>query len=117
MFFWYKNSFLASAVSIFGCAMAMGGIAMITDGDTEGAVPMILLGIALAVLGKVISNNKAFKKWWKQVKDNNLESAVATDLNTAIAVYKKNPQNRTVKKIEQLNPSFAEYIRKNVVGK
>ena len=117
MFFWYKNSFLASIVSIFGCALAMGGIAMFNNGEASTAVIMIILGVALAILGKIISSNKAFKKWWKQVKDNNLESVVATDLNMAITVYKKNPQNRTIKKIATLNPSFAQQIEQSIAKK
>ena len=121
MFFWYKNSFLASVVSIFGCGLVMAGIVMFGEGvggeDVGGVVAMILIGVALAIWGKVISGNKAFKKWWKQVKDNNLESAVASDLNTAIAVYQKNPQERTIKKIATLNPAFAEHIRKYVANK
>ena len=116
MIFWYRNSFLASAVSILGCILVMAGIATFGE-EAGGAVAMILIGIALAIWGKVISNNKAFKKWWKQVKDNNLESAVASDLNTAIVVYQKNPQERTIKKIATLNPAFAEHIRKYVANK
>ncbi len=116
MIFWYKNSFLASVVSILGCAMVMAGIASFED-DTTLAVILILIGLVFAVWGKLISNNKAFKKWWKQVKDNNLESAVAKDLNTAISVYQKNPQRRTIKKIATLNPAFAEYIQQNIANK
>ena len=116
MILWYKNSVLASIVSILGCVLVMAGIAMFGD-EPGGAVAMILIGAAMAIWGKVISNNKAFKKWWKQVKDNNLESAVASDLNTAIVVYQKNPQERTIKKIATLNPAFAEHIRKYVANK
>ena len=116
MVFWYKNSVLASIVSVLGCVMAMGGIATFSD-DSTAAVCLILIGVALAVWGKQISNNKAFKKWWKQVEDNNLETVIAKDLNTAIAVYHKNPQSRTIKKIATLNPSFAEHIRKNIANK
>ena len=116
MIFWYKNSFLASIVSIFGCALVTVAVIGLLDGDTEGLVA-IIPGIALAIWGRVISDNKAFKKWWKQVEDNNLESAVATDLNTAVAVYSKNPQERTIRKIESLNPSFAAYIRQNIAKK
>jgi hypothetical protein len=116
MFFWYKNSFLASVVSIAGCGIAMCGIANF-ESDAGAGILLILLGVGIAIWGKIISNNKAFKKWWKQVKDNNLETAVATDLNTAIAVYNKNPQKRTIKKIATLNPKFAEYIQQNIANK
>jgi len=116
MIFWYKNSFLASFVSILGCAMVMGGIASFGD-DIAAAVVLILIGVAFAIWGRVISDNKAFKKWWKQVEDNNLEEVIAKDLNAAIAVYQKNPQRRTIKKIAALNPAFAEHIQQSIANK
>ncbi|MBE6941970.1 MAG: hypothetical protein E7455_06810 [Ruminococcaceae bacterium] len=116
MIFWYKNSFLASVLSIFGCAMAMAGIVSFSE-DAELAVILLVIGVVFAIWGKQISNNKAFKKWWKQIEDNNLETAIAQDLNTAVATYQKNPQQRTIKKIAALNPAFAEHIRKNIANK
>ena len=116
MVFWYKNSFLASLVSIVGCLMVMGGIATFGD-EAVTAVILILIGIALAIWGKVISANKAFRKWWRQVEDKNLEDVISKDLNTAITVYQKNPQRRTIKKIATLNASYAEYIQQNIANK
>ena len=116
MVLWYKNSFLASVVSVLGCALVTMGIMAAVGGDTE-ALPMVIPGLALAIWGKIISNNKAFKKWWKQVEDNNLEPVIARDLNSAITVYKKNPQKRTLKKIAKLNPAFAQHIEQNIAGK
>ena len=116
MVFWYKNSFLASVVSIFGCALIMVGISGVIDGEM-GGIFGILVGLALAVWGRMISEDKAFKKWWKQVEDNNLEPVIAKDLNTAISVYQKNPQQRTIAKIATLNPEFAKYIEQNIAKK
>ena len=115
MILWYKNSFLASIVSILGCILIIGAIANFGD-DPAMAVCYILIGVALAIWGKLISDNKSFKKWWKQIEDNNLEAAVAKDLNIAIAIYRKNPHRRTIKKISTLNPTFAEYIRQNIAS-
>ena len=112
----YKNSFLATIVSVLGCALVVLGIVVFVE-DFFGAVIFVLMGLALIYWANEISENKAFKKWWKQIKDNDLEPVIAKDLNTAIAVYQKNPQSRTVKKIATLNPSFAEYIEKNIVAK
>ena len=116
MVLWYKNSFLASVVSILGCLMIMAAIGVFME-DVAAAIIFLVIGVAMAAWGKKISNDKAFKVWWKQVKDNGLEPVVARDLNTAIAIYQKNPDKRTVKQIEKLNPCFAEHIRKNVAGK
>ena len=116
MILYYKNSFLASVVSILGCVFIITGVVGIVEGEAGGIVAMIP-GVALAIWGRIISDNKAFKKWWKQVEDKNLEPVIARDLETAIAVYNKNPQNRTIKKIETLNPAFAEHIRKSIAKK
>lgn len=116
MVLWYRNSFLASVVSIFGCVMIMAGIGSF-GASPAAAIFCILAGIGLAVWGKSISNDKAFKKWWKQVEEKNLEPVIAKDLNTAIVVYQKNPQERTLKKIAALNPDFAQHIRQNIAAK
>ena len=119
MVIWYKNSFLASLVSILGSVMALSSIAMIMEGgENAGAgIAMMVAGVAMIIWGKKISKNKAFKKWWKQIEDNNLEDAVKTDLNTAITIYKKNPTKRTIQEIAKLNPQFATYITQNVAKK
>lgn len=117
MILYYKNSFLASVVSILGCIFVVCGIMMLTEGDVAESIPLIILGLPFLIGGRIISDNKAFKKWWKQVEDANLEPQIAQDLNTAVAVYNKNPQNRTLKKIESVNPAAAEHIRQSIKTK
>jgi len=114
MIFWYRNSFLASMVSIFGCVGIIGGISGIAEGEVAGGIMVVIMGIPLIVWGKIISNNKAFKVWWKQVTDANLEPKIAQDINTAVAIYNKNPQKRTLKKIEALNPAAAAHIQQSI---
>ena len=116
MLFWYKNSFLASVVSLIGCSAVLAGIANFGD-DPTMAVLCIVVGIVLAIWGKNISDNKSFNKWWKQIEEKNLEPVIAKDLNTAVAIYNKNPQDRTLQKIASLNPAFAEHIRKSIAAK
>lgn len=116
MVLWYKNSFLASVVSILGSALVLCAGAAFGD-DVPLAIMLFLVGVALVFWGKRISNDKAFKVWWKQVKDNGLEPVVASDLNTAIAIYQKNPQKRTIKAIAKLNPGFAQHIQQNIANK
>ena len=94
----------------------MCGLVMFGD-DAGAAIVMIAMGVALALWGRSISKNKAFKKWWKQIEDNNLEPQIAQNMQFAIDVYNKNPQNRTLKKIEALNPYAAEHIRNNLIKK
>lgn len=116
MVIWYKNSFLASVVSIFGCVFCIGAILGCVEGDPS-MLAMLIPGIPLLIWGRVISENKAFKKWWKQVTDANLEPQIAASVQTAIAIYNKNPQERTLKKIEALNPTAAQQIRAQLAQK
>ena len=116
MFLWYRNSFLASVVSLFGCALIMVGVMGVVEGEPSALV-CVIPGLALAIWGRNISHNKSFTKWWKQIEEKNLEPVIARDLNTAIAVYNKNPQKRTLKKIATLNPAFAEHIQQSVANK
>ena len=117
MIFWYKNSFLASVVSIAGSIIGLSGIAMINNDEPVVGVLMIIGGIAMIIVGKIISNDTAFKKWWKQVTDANLEPQIAQNISTAIAIYNKNPQKRTLKKIAALNPAAAEQIERSLGAK
>ncbi len=114
---WYKNSFLASAISIIGCLMIMGGILTLADEMVTEGIIFIVIGLALAIWGKQISANKAFKTWWKQVTDADLEPKIAQSTDVAIQVYNKNPQKRTLKKIAELNPAAAENIERQLAAK
>ena len=68
MFVWYRNSILASIISLIGCAGVVAGISeLLKDASQrEMSVPetlgFIAAGILFAVLGKVISSNKEKKK-------------------------------------------------------
>lgn len=55
LYFWYKNSILASLVSVFGCVMVAVAIG-------DGVFGLVIPGAALIALGKYISNRKEKKK-------------------------------------------------------
>ena len=107
MLIYYQNSLLASVVSVFGCIAVIIGL---SDAVSEKYL-LIALGIGLLICGKVISNRKAFKKWWKQIQDAGLEVYIQDDIDTAKMVYSKNPKRMTLKKIAELNPAAAAAIR------
>lgn len=113
MIFWYKNSFLASVVSILGCVFMMCAIMGLVEGE-PAMLLLALIGIPLLIWARQISNNKAFKKWWKQIEDKHLEPQIAQSAEFAMMIYNKNPQKRTLKKISQLNPVAAQWIEKNI---
>ena len=104
MIFFYKNSFIASILSITGCMLIMGGIA------SGFNILLILSGIPFLIGGKEYSEYAAFKKWWKQVEKANLVPEIAKSVSTAVSIYNKNPQPRTLKKIKVLNPQAAAHI-------
>lgn len=114
MILYYRNSFLASIVSMFGCGMALYGIMMIKEGEVGGGLCAILAAVPFLLGGKWISNNKTFNKWWKQVKDANLEPEISKSIGIAIEIYNKNPGKRTLEKIRELNPAAAAQIEKSL---
>lgn len=68
MFIWYRNSILATALSLMGCASILAAVSELIKDEslreltTPQAVVAIAVGVALAVLGKVISVRKASRK-------------------------------------------------------
>lgn len=114
MILYYRNSFLASIVSIIGCGMVLYGIVSITEGEAATGLGKIVMAVPFLIGGKWISSNKAFNKWWKQVKDLNLEPEIAKSVDTAVAVYAKNPEKRTLEKIRELNPAAAAQIERGI---
>lgn len=113
---WYRNSFWASAVSMFGCACVFVSISMFGE-DPGAATITIIVGIALALWGKSISNKKAFKVWWQKVVEANLVPEIVKSTQVAIEIYNKNPQALTLNKIAELNPAAAAQIRASIEAK
>lgn len=68
MIIWYKNSILASIISIFGCLAATGGISQLAADASQRAMSVpeavgaIAGGVLLVILGKFLSLHKAEKK-------------------------------------------------------
>lgn len=117
MVLFYKNSFVASVLSILGSILVMCGIMMFPEGEIFGGIVLILVGAALIFWGKNVSANKSFKKWWQQVVDANLVPEIARSTQTAIAIYNKNPQKRTLQKIAELNPAAASQIEQQLAAR
>lgn len=110
MVVFYKNSVLASLVSIFGCIFCTAAIYGIIDGIPE-MLFMAVIGIPFVFLGKNISKNKDFKKWWQKIESENRVPAIMASVDAAVMAYREYPDNRTLKKIEELNPYAAQSIK------
>ena len=114
MFIYYKNSFLASLVSMLACGLIMIGIMFLIDGMILEGIIFAILGIPLFLLGRRISQNKAFKKWWQELEKKGVIAQATTSQEVAMAIYKKDPQKRTLEAIRKINPMAALVIEGKV---
>ena len=110
MLIWYRNSFLASLISIAGCASGMLAVSFLLSGNVSEGILCAVIAAGLLYGGKKLSQKKAFEKWWSQVKKANLEPEIRRSKETAVEIYKKNPEKWTLEKIRRLNPEAAAYI-------
>ena len=108
----YRNSILASIISIIGCAAVLVSIPEIAV-----AWPATIVGVAMCILANTISDNKAFKTWWDTVIGTGVAARMKTERELCIEVYKKNPKKQTLKKIREINPEAAEWIEQNILKK
>ena len=113
MFIFYRNSILASAISLFSCALAVMGVKSYLDGELpiEHAALAVVIGVIGIALGKLVSNRKTFKKWVKALEEKGIHERIRASVSDACAVYKQNPGKRTLQYIETLNPTAAAVIR------
>ena len=90
MIFWYRNSFLASFVSIVGCVIVITGIGAIRSDEisTGAGILIIVVGVAMAILGKVISDKKEEKKQEKARAARNAETVTRTAQNSGTTSYR-----------------------------
>ena len=111
MIFYYKNSFLASLVSIFASGLAMMGILALLDKEILMGIVFLVISIPLFLLGKQISVRKSFKKWWKNLEESGVIAQAAASREVAIAVYQKNPTKQITEKAYQ--KQRVEFYAKN----
>lgn len=110
MFIYYKNSFLASLVSMLACGLIMIGIMFFVDSMILEGIIFVVLGVPLFLLGRRISQNKAFKKWWQELEKKGVIAQAATSRDVAKTIYNKDPQKRTLEAIRKINPMAAMEI-------
>lgn len=116
MVFYYRNSILASIISIFG-----GVSVIISLSEIGTAWPMTIIGLAMCILGKIISNskadNKAFETWWDTMIGTGKVARMKSDQELCVEVYNENPGKRTLKKIREINPEAGEQIERYISRK
>ena len=115
MVIYYKNSFLASLVSILASSLVLFSFAVFAEGSILVGILLIVAAVPLFAWAKHISKKKEFKKWWKQISEKGLEAQIASSVDTAVSIYKKNPQKFTLEAIRKLNPAAAAVIENKPV--
>lgn len=122
---YYKNSFLASVFSVLGSIIGAIGGFLIAVGLLDGSFDMIPAGLVCLVIGAVggmlgaqISKNKSNTTWWnEQIHKQNLEREIVNSVDFCFKVYNANPNEWTLKKIEELNAVAAAQIRQALAVK
>lgn len=108
----YKNSFLASIVSILGTGVALCGLMALLSREIAVGIVAILLGFGLMVLASSISDRKAFRTWLKEAKKKtDIDGMIRASVSSAIAVYNLYPGTYMLSYVSNLNPEAGRQIR------
>lgn len=110
----YKNSVLASILSIVGTVFLLLNVGMFISELVKGSFdfakdfPVVILYTLIAILllwlAKYISERKEFKQFVKYVKQNHLEQEIAGSIEAALKLYRAYPTKLVKKYITKLNP-------------
>ena len=106
----YKNSVLASVLSIFGTAMIFGGIVGITS-DISITLTLVPVGGAVMYWAHQIAEKKQFKLWIKGLEEKGIIQQLSENAGLCFALYQANPHKRTIAFIAKHNPNAAEEIK------
>lgn len=107
----YKNSILASIISILGYICCMFGIVMmIQEKEFVAGILLILIGFGFICWAAQISENKRFKQWKKKISTPDVIAAIQNDIAFAVKVYNAYPSKKTLAYIRSLNPGAADRI-------
>ena len=105
----YKNSFLASLISIFGSMMIALGICLLFEDLTAGII-FVVSGAVFSLWASAISERKRFKLWIKDLKKKGAIEQLSSSRELCWQMYQANPNKRTIKFIAKHNPVVAEEI-------
>ncbi len=111
----YKNSFLASLVSIFGYTFLMISlVGFFSENDITLGIIMLALAIIFIPWAAVISENKTEKKWWKEITSKIPQSEIMSSKENILMVCSKSPKaNRTYKRCLKANPELVMTVGHN----
>lgn len=110
----YKNSFIASILSMCGYGLAMVGLIVTFTESVVGGVIVALIGVGIACWGAKVSENKQFKVWKRKIEADGMVNRIKEDVKVAVIAYNSNPGKKSLAYISQLNPVAGELIADNI---
>lgn len=112
----YKNSILATFLSMFGTGFTLCGILILFQLEAVGIV-ILIIGICFMWWSDSVNDKKTFKLWRKKLEENHIDQLIKTSTAHSVQVYNANPDKRTLEYIQELNPQAAAYIREQLSAK
>ena len=113
MIIWYKNSVLASVVSIFSCMLVVLGVTGAFDGQLAALI-LVIPGVGGLLLASWISDRKqhqtAFRNWYN-TRNPNCDALVHSSGEFAAQLYSAMPTEPMLQYIRALNPAAAAAIK------
>lgn len=106
----YKNSVGASICSIIGYMFFVIGVLTMLSESVTGGILLVLYGVGLTIGASVISKNKQFKTWKKQIETSGYVPLMQNSIQTAIQIYNTYPGKKTLNYIRSINPQAADLI-------
>lgn len=113
----YKNSVVASILSMCGYGLAMVGLIVAFTESIVGGVIVALIGVGLALWGAKVSENKQFRVWKQKIESDGMTNRIKEDVKVAVMVYNSNPGKKSLAYISQLNPVAGELIAEKTRSK
>ena len=106
----YRNSILASIISIVGTICLVAGVCLVFEETITGIV-MAIFGGVFMLWAHCISENKAFRRWKKQLKTDGIIDMMPSSNDICMRVYYSNPCKKTIKFIGKYNSSVADELK------
>lgn len=111
----YKNSIIASVLSLAGTILALGGVVSLVSGEPAGGIVLILLGVAMMLWASSISERKAFQTWLKAAKEKaDIDGMIRASESSAITVYNLRPGKSMLRYICGINHEAGAQIKKRI---
>lgn len=122
----YKNSILASAISVIGSIILvvtiLGLVRMVIELGFDADIFVVgmfngAIGVGLQLLGVHISRAKQIKQFQKELKVQGQEVKIAASVEYAISIYNQLPGKEMLAYIGSLNPTAEKRIANSIAKK